>query len=423
MFLDEVITAQKRGDTRGIMSLCSAHPWVIKAAMVGCSGPLLIEATCNQVNQYGGYTGMTPRDFAVYLTDLAEQTGFPAAQLILGGDHLGPNVWKNEPAVSAMEKSKALIKEFVQAGFTKIHLDTSMKLGDDPDGNPDVELIARRAATLAKCAEETAPDAMRLRYIIGTEVPRPGGALDPDEVGQVTTVESARQTLESTRMAFLKEKLGSAWERVSALVVNPGVEFGDDFVLPYEPRKAAALSQFIDNETMIYEAHSTDYQTQASLRSLVRDHFAILKVGPALTNAYREAIYWLAEVEQELIMINERSNIMAVLDAVMRERPEHWCEYYHGTEAQIAHKMITSLSDRIRYYWSDPRVQKAVTCLLTNLSGLDITSKLKLLNGTQAILMTKLRSEAISPEKLILANIHRVLDSYAEAVGEFPGDG
>ena len=183
----------------------------------------------------------------------------------------------------------------------------------------------------------------RLRYVIGTEVPRPGGALDPDEDVHVTTVESARQTLESTRKAFLDENLGSAWERVSALVVNPGVEFGDDFVLPYEPRVAAALSQFIENETMIYEAHSTDYQTQDSLRELVRDHFAILKVGPALTNAFREAIFWLAKVEEELITIDERSNIIAVLEAVMRERPEHWRDYYHGTEAQIAQKMISSL--------------------------------------------------------------------------------
>jgi D-tagatose-1,6-bisphosphate aldolase subunit GatZ/KbaZ len=363
--------------------------------MLGHTGPLLIEATCNQVNQYGGYTGMTPRDFAVYITDIAEQTGFPAAQLILGGDHLGPNVWKKEPAASAMEKSKALIKECVQAGFTKIHLDTSMKLGDDPEGGPDVELIARRAATLAKCAEETAPNAQQLRYVIGTEVPSPGGALDPDEVGHITTVESARQTLESTRMAFLDENLGSAWERVSALVVNPGVEFGDDFVLPYEPRKAAALSQFIENETMIFEAHSTDYQTPGALRNMVRDHFAILKVGPALTHAFREVVFQLIAIEKELIPAAKQSNMIDQLETVMLEHPEHWRGYYHGSPAELAQKRMSSLSDRIRYYWSDPRIQQALKHLLDNLAQQDTS---------------------IPPEQMILENIRFVLDGYNRAV-------
>jgi D-tagatose-1,6-bisphosphate aldolase subunit GatZ/KbaZ len=216
----------------------------------------------------------------------------------------------------------------------------------------------------------------------------------------------------------LDENLGSAWERVSALVVNPGVEFGDDFVLPYEPRKAAALSQFIENETMIFEAHSTDYQTQDSLRKLVRDHFAILKVGPALTNAFREAIFWLAAVEEDLVTIDERSNIVAVLESVMLEHPEHWREYYHGAEAQLAHKMVSSLSDRIRYYWPDPHVQQALNRLLTNLSNLDISSKFLQLHGVQAATRIQLQGEKITPEKAILANIHSVLDSYDQVVGD-----
>jgi tagatose-1,6-bisphosphate aldolase non-catalytic subunit AgaZ/GatZ len=56
--LDEIVRSQKRQEARGIASICSAHPWVLKAAMQG-DGLLLIESTCNQVNQFGGYTGMT----------------------------------------------------------------------------------------------------------------------------------------------------------------------------------------------------------------------------------------------------------------------------------------------------------------------------------------------------------------------------
>jgi D-tagatose-1,6-bisphosphate aldolase subunit GatZ/KbaZ len=415
MFLDEIITAQKRGETRGIMSLCSAHPWVIKAAMSAHKGPLLIEATCHQVNQYGGYTGMTPGDFVAYVNGIAQESGFPVTQLILGGDHLGPNAWKNEPASVALEKSKLLVREYVRAGFTKIHLDTSMRLGDDPEGLPDTELIARRTAMLVKCAEEAASDTLRLRYVIGSEVPTPGGVQGHNESLQVTTVESVRQTLDSTRRAFMDK---AAWKRVIALVVHPGVEFGDDFILPYDPRQAAALSQYIENQPLIYEAHSTDYQTQAALREMVRDHFAILKVGPALTHAFREAILWLAMIEEEQVPVNDRSNIVVVLEAVMLEHPEYWRDYYRGNEVQLAYKRFSSLSDRIRYYWSEPRVQQALGLLLANLTHRDITSSFMQLSGTEAVASRLPQGTSVTPERIIITNIRCVLDAYDQAVGE-----
>lgn len=75
-------------------------------------------------------------------------------------------------------------------------------------------------------------------------------------------------------------------------MVQPGVEFDHTNVIDYQPVKATALSQMVENyETLIFEAHSTDYQTPQSLRQLVIDHFAILKVGPALTFALREALF------------------------------------------------------------------------------------------------------------------------------------
>ncbi len=120
-------------------------------------GPVLIEATCNQVNQFGGYTGMTPAEFVAYVHGLAAENDFPTGQLILGGDHLRPNVWQNEPAASAMQIAADMVRVYVKAGYTKIHLDATMKLGDDNPSRPlDVELATRRAAWLAKTAEACA---------------------------------------------------------------------------------------------------------------------------------------------------------------------------------------------------------------------------------------------------------------------------
>ncbi|HUH97349.1 MAG TPA: class II D-tagatose-bisphosphate aldolase, non-catalytic subunit, partial [Anaerolineales bacterium] len=285
MYLDELLAAQRRGERRGIPSICSAHPWVLRTALRQHPEVLLIESTCNQVNQYGGYTGMTPPAFLRYVRGLATEENYPFENIILGGDHLGPNLWQDESAERAMQKGETLIRDYVRAGFVKIHLDCSMRLADDPPGPLEVEAAAGRTARLAGVAEECSRG--ELRYVIGTEVPVPGGAPRHEEAVGVTKVEDAGQTIQATREAFCRAALEAAWERVIAVVVQPGVEFGDDFVLPYRPAAAKDLSRFIEGQAMVYEAHSTDYQTRQALRHLVADHFAILKVGPALTFAFR----------------------------------------------------------------------------------------------------------------------------------------
>lgn len=373
MFLDEILAAQKRGVARGIPAVCSSHPYVIKQAlrvsrMYGM--PPLIEATCNQVNQFGGYTGMRPMDFASHVRSLAGELGLPFEHIILGGDHLGPSVWQEEPAGPAMEKAEGLVREFVKAGFTKVHLDCSMRLADDPPGALDVDVSAARTARLAKAAEEAAGTvylAREIRYIIGTEVPVPGGATAHEERVHVTKAGEAEQSIERTRDAFLGEGLEQAWEKVVGLVVQPGVEFGDDFILPYRPEEARELSRFIDSRPLIYEAHSTDYQARNALQEMVRDHFAILKVGPALTFAFREAVFALAMIENELFQPERRSNLMQVVDEAMRKQPGYWVKYYPGTEHEQAYKRKYSLSDRIRYYWGQPVVARAFSTLMSNL--------------------------------------------------------
>jgi len=423
MYLDDLVAAQKRGEAKGIPSICSAHPWVLKAilgindfghtqATEVATTPVLIEATCNQVNQFGGYTGMTPKDFVAYMRGIAEKNNFPFENIILGGDHLGPNVWQSEPAQSAMEKSKVLIRDYVQAGFVKIHLDCSMHLADDPQGALDPEIIARRTAQLAKMAEESISHWERdrgegdLRYVIGTEVPTPGGATQHEEGVRVTNVEDARQTIQVTREAFMSEGLESAWERVIAIVVQPGVEFGDDFVLPYKPEAARELSRFIEAQSMIYEAHSTDYQTRDALQDLVRNHFAILKVGPALTFAFREAVFALAMIENELVSKDMRSNLIQVLEDVMLKHPEHWKKYYHGTQAEQAFKRKYSLSDRARYYWPEPEVQNAFTELMNNLGDKALPFSLlsQFVNGTN-----------LNAAQVIDLKINKVLKDYMAA--------
>lgn len=420
--LDKIVKAQKRGEARGITSICSAHPTVLEATFrhaLKNNTLVLIESTCNQVNQFGGYTGMKPVDFVAYVKEMADRFGFQSENLILGGDHLGPNVWQHEPAESAMDKSYQLTKDYIATGYSKIHLDASMKLGDDSGVALPTETIARRAAEMAKVAEDTFAECGKdttPRYVIGTEVPIPGGAQDEDEKLQVSTIQDTRETLEITQRAFCDLGLEAAWERVIAVVVQPGVEFGDSSIQEYDRFAASELSRLIESQPLIYEAHSTDYQTQLTLQQMVEDHFAILKVGPALTFAYREVIFALAMIENELFPPEECSNLIDVLEGAMLSNPTHWQKYYHGDQVSQAFSRKYSYSDRSRYYWPVKDVQIASQKLLGNLGKKTIP--LTLLSQYLPEQYARIRSGELenNPSALIRDKIISVLEDYHFAV-------
>jgi D-tagatose-1,6-bisphosphate aldolase subunit GatZ/KbaZ len=418
-YLDFVVQSHQFGPPLGITSICSAHPYVIEAALRNGKAkqiPVLIEATCNQVNQYGGYTGMTPADFVRFVEAIATRVGFPRERILLGGDHLGPLVWSNEPAASAMAKARTLVRAYVEAGFRKIHLDCSMPCADDRDFSPAV--VAERAAELAAEAEAASQEApLPLpRYVIGTEVPPAGGAKAEEDRLIITRPEDAAETLELTQRAFSKRGLDAAWECVMALVVQPGVEFGDAQVHDYHREAAQSLSHFIETRPgWVYEAHSTDYQTREALRALVEDHFAILKVGPALTFAFREAVFALAAIEE--VLCDESSRIVHALEEAMLSNHKYWIKYYRGDERALAMARRYSFSDRIRYYWATPTVEQAFQRLRSNLNR--VTIPLTLLSQYLPQQYRKVREGRLMNtfDALVLDKIQMVLEDYNHACG------
>jgi len=373
-FLADLPRKRAEGQRAGIASVCSAHPVVIRAALrhgMQHDAPVLIEATCNQVNQDGGYTGMTPADFRAFVETIAAAVGFPKQRLLLGGDHLGPNPWKGLSAEEALTKSEVMIAAFVRAGFSKIHIDTSMGCLNEPIALNDHE-TATRAVRLARAAEAARqPGDPAPVYIIGTEVPVPGGATEALDHIELTDAAAAKQTVEIHRAAFESAGLGEAFSRVIGLVVQPGVEFGHDSVMIYEPDAAQTLSASLQHlPGLVFEAHSTDYQPLTALSALVRDGFAILKVGPELTFALRQALYGLNHIACELGLID--SSLKDTVEKVMLAEPGNWKNYYSGDETALYFQRHYSLSDRIRYYWPQPEINAAVERLLTALKDVKI---------------------------------------------------
>lgn len=427
--IKEIVIDQKNGIKRGIYSVCSANEYVIKASLTKAkldNTNVLIESTCNQVNQFGGYTGMTPEEFCEFVYKLAEEVGLAKEKIILGGDHLGPNVWQDETEEKAMSKSEEMVRQYVLAGYTKIHLDASMPLADDEKLPLAPEIIAERGARLCKVAEEAYqelkqknPEAVQPVYVIGTEVPTPGGMQDEDETLKVTEVSDFSETVELSKKAFQENSLQNAWENVVAVVVQPGVEFGNNIVEEYDPEQAVELVEALkEYKNIVFEGHSTDYQTPALLRKMVEDGIAILKVGPALTFAVREALYGLANIENELFKYNDDiklSRFIEILDMEMIEKPSNWKKHYHGKEKKIQFDRKYSFLDRSRYYYSSDDVERAIKKLIINLKRREIP--LTLISQYLPKQYKHLRSGLINnnPTDFIIDNVIDVLDDYSQA--------
>ncbi len=418
--LRERLARHREGAPVGVTSVCSAHPLVIEAAALQAKaggGLLLVEATSNQVDQYGGYTGMRPADFAALVHGIVDQVGLPREQVVLGGDHLGPQRWRDLGPEEAMDRADALVTAYVHAGFTKIHLDCSEACAGDPVPLPGT-LVAERAARLARTAEKAAAEVpAELGYVIGTEVPVPGGARETIDSLTPTAPEAARTTVAEHRAAFAEAGVDEAWERVIALVVQPGVEFDHVRVFDYAPAAARGLSEVVtEYPGLVFEAHSTDYQTRDGLAALVRDHWAVLKVGPGLTFALREALFALAAIEDELA--GDRSGLVDELEAAMLADPTWWAGYYDGGPDQQRLARRYSYSDRSRYYWPRPSVSAAVERLFHNLDTTGVP--LPLLSQYLPDQYRRVRTSELSPSAraLVIDHVRDVLRDYANACGE-----
>ncbi len=417
----DTIRRHKAGEAVGIYSVCSAHPTILEAALRQAADDgsyVLIEATSNQVDQFGGYTGLRPADFRELVFGIADGCDFPRDRIVLGGDHLGPNRWQKEPAESAMAKAEDLVAAYVEAGYSKIHIDCSMSCAGDPVPAGD-ELVAARTARLVRVAEDAAVRAgitHDLLYVIGTEVPVPGGAHETLEQLVPTSAKAARVTLDRHRIAFGEAGLDPVWPRIIALVVQPAVEFDHLRVIDYRHDGTGDLRTVLDDQPgLVFEAHSTDYQQAAGLRQLVEDHWAILKVGPGLTFAMREALFALEEIERELVPEEERSYLAEVLERRMLARPEYWSGYYDGSPEQQRIARRFSYSDRLRYYWPDPVVVRAEERLYSNLATQPIP--LPLISQFLPDQYARVREGRLDahPRALVIDKIRDALRPYAAA--------
>ena len=337
-----------------------------------------------------------------------------------------------------MAKARDLVRDYVLAGYTKIHLDCSMRLADDPgvaggsaerrDGDGAHGRAGRgRRSGVARAARGAAAPL----YVIGTEVPVPGGEQAARAQAQSSPPSRTRGARASlcelpSRTAGLQWRVGSGSSPWSCSPASSSATPSCS-TTGARPRHSSCRGAVARLPRLVYEAHSTDYQTPAALRALVEDHFAVLKVGPALTFALREALFALAAIEDELLRsVSPRAGrgsaartVREVVDRVMREHPRALAAYYAGDEAALRVARDFSYSDRIRYYWPQAEVRDGGRAThrqpLRPSHPAHPAQPVPARRGARRA--RRLAAGPAAPQELIRHKILTVLDDYANACG------
>ena len=432
--LKAILTANRRGEHKGVYAVCTVNRFAIQAALQRARRdrwPLLIETTAQQVNPEGGYSGMTPAEFAALIRREAAAAGLPADEILLGGDHVGPQAWAALPAPAAMDRARNLVQDLVAAGFVKLHIDATPPCRNDrceADGSlPATEVVARSTDLIARAEEVarrngTAPPL----YVVGSDVPLPGGFDHPAGDPLISAPAKISQDIAATRRALESRGLAAVWPRVVAVVVRSGADFSSRRVQPFEAALTRSLVRLMDRlpEGLVYEAHSTDFQSPRALQDMVANRFAILKVGPWLTFSFREAVFGLARIERRSLGSRKAvrlSRMAETIETAMVGDPRHWERHYHGSAEELKWLRIHAYSDRIRYYWSYPRPAAAFRRLLDNLCRHPPPCELiaeYLPAVSQAVADGRLTP---APEALIRHQIGTVIALYAAACGAAGG--
>lgn len=341
-------------------SFCTANFNVIKILIIFAKYynlPILLESTSNQVNQFGGYTGLTPRQFYKKIDKLKKKIKIKNKQVMIGADHLGPLPWKKLNSKIALKNAKTLIKKCISLKYDKIHIDSTIVCKDDK--NLNLNLIRSRSAKIFNTVPKK--DIKNIFFVFGSEVPFAGG-------GNTNKIKPS--VLNNIKVDYflynsILKNLNSNKKNKFSLVVEPGMAFSNSKISLPKLKKFKKNLSFSKKNNFSYEAHSTDYQRLVTLKKLVKNNFRFLKVGPELTFDFYQAIKKMEKIEDT--NCNQKSNISYELMKAMSKDNKYWKDYYKGTKKKIEFLKLNSYLDRMRYYWDSKNVKKSMIKLFKNI--------------------------------------------------------
>ncbi len=416
--IQSVIEQNRDGATIGLPCFCTANEMVLRTLFECCAThdvPAVIEASSNQVNQDGGYTGMSAADFSQWIGLLSAEYGVANERLVMSGAHLGPRPWSHLSPKDALDKTKNLVKDFAAAGFRKIHLDAPVACNEEQQ--PDLQTLATRTARLCEIAEKHSPHPDQLVYVLTAPMTEPAFesnfSTEAHRAPPATNAEQLNTTLAAYQEAFIKQGLRHAWTKVVSIDAYLGIGFDHFSVHPLRENPIRRLStEIMKHDGLSLSATSVDYQSSRNLSTLVENHVVFLKTGPELTFRMRESIFALATIAQQ-IAVTDTPDIIAVIDSAIIEHPADWAPYFTGDIAIRKQLHHYSFSDRLRYYWNFPDVRSQ---LLKFISSLD-TIKLPEALVSQHFLAKEFGTLDIPASQLIHGNVKQSIYRLYQASG------
>ena len=394
---------------KALPSFCTSNIETIKSIIFFChinKLPCLIECTSNQVNQEGGYTYKTPKIFVKEILALRKKIKFNPKNLFLGGDHLGPLPWAGNLNNIALKNSINLIKDYLNENFSKIHIDTSIQCKNDKYINS--EIVFKRTSKILN--NTIIQKKIKNRFIVvGTEVPLAGSG-DKKKI-VITSNQRIKNEVFNFKKIFKKINLENNF---FGLVIEPGMKYSHSSITKPNFTNFRKKKNISKQNNFFYEAHSTDYQSKIILRQLVKNNFRFLKVGPELTYNYSRSLFFMENIEKEIIK-NKKSNIKKIIFSSMLKNKKYWKGYYIKKKPDL---FLNSKLDRMRYYFDTKEVTNSILTLKKNINSIDIKSILRSMDLSNKNEFLKLRKKKLSNFDIIkLIFISKTLVKYYNSCG------
>lgn len=372
-----------------LFAACPNSETVIKAALRSAkraNAPIKFAATLNQVDEDGGYTGLTQSEFVEMVKIEAEAISYEGL-IIVALDHGGPWLkdqhsienWSLEETMTAVKKS---LEAAIDAGYDFLHIDPTVDKTLPPGEIIPIERVAERTIELIKHAENHRREKgiAPLGYEVGTE----------EVHGGLANLEVFDRFLSLLKEGLEKEGLSEVWP---ILIVG---KVGTDLhTTVFDPEVAKTLAEKAAKYGSFIKGHYTDYVENPEEYPL--SGMGAANVGPEFTEEEYNALTQLAQLEDKLKeekLIARSSLILQVLEKEVYES-KRWQKWLKGEEkGKDLYDLSPSrqkwlIKTGCRYIWAQPRVVASRTLLYRNLEQ----------NGYRG-------------EEMVLLQVERAMDKY-----------
>jgi len=380
---------ESTGISRTLFAACPNSLAVIRAAIRAArrnNAPIMFAATLNQVDQDGGYTGMTPRQFVETIRMETEAIHF-TGPVVIAVDHGGPWLQDNHRTERwTLEETMQWVKRSfagaIDAGYDMIHVDPTVDIELPPGKIIPVEVVVERTVELiAFCEDHRRKKGLPpLAYEVGTEEVH-GGLADLDVF--VRFFELLREGLTAAGLpevwpAFVVGKVGT-----------------DLHTTLFDPETARTLVAIAGKYGSVIKGHYTDNVENPEAYPL--SGMGGANVGPEFTEREYEALEELDTLEKDLVQKGRIIKPSEIRDTLWQAviRSGRWKKWLLPGEEPGDFSSLPQERQRwliktgCRYIWEQPEVVAA-----------------------RARLYENMQRAGVDAEEIVLSRIEKAMDKY-----------